>query len=366
MLKAHGHEVFEYTVHNDQIKTMNPFGLSARTLWNPETYSNVRRLIRQNGLQVIHCNNTFPLVSPAVFYAAKAEGAATVQTLHNYRLLCLNAFLFRGQEVCEDCLGQRWAWPGVIRACYRQSRTASWVTAWMLACHRLLGTWQSQVDAHITLNEFGRNKFIEGGIPRARVFIKPNFIRPDPGFAREPGSFALFAGRLSPEKGLFTLLQAWQRLDGIPLKIAGDGPLLQDLRAFVKQHRMSAVEIIGYQDHNEIFSLLKQARFLVFPSIWYECSPVIITEAFACGVPVVASKLGAMAEIIADGRTGLHFAAGDPCDLAEKVAWAWTHPAQTADMGLQARREYEEHYTAERNYRSLMEIYQSAMRNARR
>jgi glycosyltransferase involved in cell wall biosynthesis len=362
LLRAHGHEVFVYTVHNDQIKEMNRFRLAGRTLWNSETYWSVRRIIREHRFKVMHCNNTFPLLSPAIYHAAKIEGAAVVLTLHNYRLLCLNAyFLSRYGQVCEDCLDQSFAWHGVIRACYRQSRAASLVTACMLAFHRLLGTWQSQVDAHITLNEFGRNKFIKGGIPKDRVFIKPNFIWPDPGFSLESGSFALFVGRLSPEKGLFTMLQAWQRLDGIPLRIVGDGPLRKEVQAYVENNRLSAIEFMGYQDHDHIFSILKRARFLVFPSTWYECSPVIINEAFACGVPVVASRLGAMAEIIADGRTGLHFSAGDPDDPAKKVEWAWTHPGRMAEMGLQARKEYEQKYTAERNYEMLMEIYKMAM-----
>lgn len=364
LLRRRGHQVLEYTVHNDQITRMNRLELVARTFWNKESYWSVRRLIREHQIQVVHCDNTFPLVSPALNYAAKTEGAVIVWTLHNYRLFCPNGLLFRNGHVCEDCLGQILAWRGAVRACYRGSSLASSVTACMLAWHRLLGTWQERVDVYIALNQFCRNKFIEGGLQEDKIKIKPTFLPADPGYSDEPGKFALFVGRLSPEKGLSTLLLAWQSLDGVPLKIVGDGPLMEQLRAHLVERSMNAVELLGFRGRQEILGIMKAARFLVFPSTWYECSPLTITEAFACGVPVLASHLGAMANMIDHGHTGLHFAVGDPEDLAEKALWAWMHPRQMAEMGRQAREEYERNYTAERNYEILRDIYGTALISA--
>jgi glycosyltransferase involved in cell wall biosynthesis len=361
LLRDRGHQVFVYTVHNHKITHMTRSQLALQTIWNSDTYRRVRTVIREHQIQIVQCDNTFPLISPAVYYAAKAESVAVVQTLHNYRLFCLNAYFFRNGQVCEDCLSQPFAWRGALRACYRQSFEASWVSAGMLALHRILGTWQKQVDTYIALSQFSLDKFIEGGLPKERLVKKPNFISPDPGFSPETGSFALFVGRLSPEKGLFSLLRAWEALGEIPLKIVGDGPLLKEAQAWVTNRKINAVQFLGHQDRDHLYTIIKNARFLVFPSNWFECLPVTIIEAFACGVPVLASRLGAMKEIVTDGRTGLHFKPGDPNDLAEKVDWAWAHPGQLAEMGLQARKEYEENYTAEHNYRRLMNIYIRAM-----
>jgi glycosyltransferase involved in cell wall biosynthesis len=366
LLRQHSHQVFVYTTHNQTIAQMARFKLAAWTFWNSHTYHRVRTIIREHQIQIVHCDNIFPLVSPAVYYAAKAEGAAVVQTLHNYRLLCLNAYLFRDGQLCEDCLNRQFASRGALRACYRQSPEASWVSAVMLACHRLMGTWQKQVDVHIALSRFCMDKFIEGGLPKEKLVTKPNFISPDPDISPDSGRFALFVGRLSPEKGIFSLLHAWENLRDIPLKIVGDGPLSGVAQSWVMSRRMNVVEFLGYRDHDDIYSLMRDARFLVFPSTWYECSPVTILEAFACGVPVIAPRLGAMKEIVTDGRTGLHFEPGDPDDLADKVGWAWTHPEQVLEMGLQARKAYEENYTAGHNYRMLMEIYMRAMTNTKR
>jgi len=281
-----------------------------------------------------------------------------IQTLHNYRLLCPNAILYRDGGVCEDCLG-RLPWPGVMRGCYRGSRAQTVVVAAMLAVHRWLKTWLEKVDIYIALTEFARRKFIEGALPAEKVVVKPNFVHPDPGVRDGSGNYAIFVGRLSREKGVLTLLAAWELLKDIPLKIAGDGPLVEDVRR--RSQMLGGVEVLGRRDHKDVIGLLKGARFLVFPSEWYECFPVTFVEAFACGVPVIASRLGAMAEIVEDGRTGLHFTPGDPDDLAARVVYAWSHPERMREMGREARAEYEAKYTAERNYQMLMDIYHRAI-----
>ena len=232
----------------------------------------------------------------------------------------------------------------------------------MLAVHRAVGTWKRKVNVYVALTEFARKKFVEGGVPADRIVVKPNFMSRDPGRKDGPGEHALFVGRLSEEKGPQVLLRAFARLAGrVPLKIAGDGPLLEELRQESVAKGLRKFELLGRVGSEEITGLLHTASFLVLPSMWFEGFPMVIAEAFACGVPVIASRLGAMAEIIEDGKSGLHFTAGDEADLAVKVEWAWTHPREMEAMGRAARREFEEKYTSEANYNKLMRIYEMAM-----
>src|SRR5437773_765730 len=204
MLQAHGHEVTQYVLHNDAIDRMSRLEVATRTIWSRRAYREIRELIHSHRPEIAHFNNTFPLISPAAYYAARAEKVGVVQTLHNFRLLCPNALFFRAGRVCEDCLGKSIPWPGVVHKCYRGSRAASATTAAMLAVHRMLGTWREAVDTYIALTDFGRQKFIEGGLPPEKIAVKPNFVHPDPGPGAGTGGYAIFVGRLSEEKGLQT------------------------------------------------------------------------------------------------------------------------------------------------------------------
>jgi glycosyltransferase involved in cell wall biosynthesis len=236
----------------------------------------------------------------------------------------------------------------------------------MLAVHRSRGTWTDEITAYIALSEFVRRKFVNSGFTNDRIFIKPNFVYPDPGpgTRRDRGraaGYALFVGRLSVEKGVDTLLAAWQRIHAeIPLLIIGDGPERMKLEARAASLGVYNVRFSGFLARTEILAAMKGASFLVFPSIWYENFPMTIAEAFACGTPIICSHLGAIAEIVEEGRTGLHFTPGNSKDLEEKAAWALSHPEQMLSMGAEARKEYEEKYTAEKNYRILMSIYERA------
>jgi len=224
----------------------------------------------------------------------------------------------------------------------------------MLSIHWLLGTWTGRVSRYIALTEFMRRKLIEGGLPAHRITVKPNFVAPDPGMGDHGGGYALFVGRLTGEKGVQTLIRGWQHLDGgIPLRIAGAGPLRS-----LADSSPPCIEWLGQRSRAQELALMKRAQVLVFPAEWYEGFPLTIAEAFATGLPVVASRLGAMAELVQDGRTGLLFTPGDPVDLAAKVKWAFAHPNELAEMGRCARQEFASKYTAERNYQFLYDIYQ--------
>lgn len=360
MLEKHGDRVFRYTVHNDRIKGMNSLTLARSTLWNKTTARELRELIRKVRPDVVHFHNSFPIISPAAYYAVKAEGIPLVQTLHNYRLLCPNALFFRDGHVCEDCMGKFVPWPGILHACYRGSKAATGVTAGMLSAHRVLRTYSRMVDIYVALTDFARQKFIQGGLPAKKIAVKPNFVDPDPGIGDGQGGYALFVGRLSLEKGVNTLLAAWGKIGSkIPLKIVGDGPLAT--RVAEASRRIPGIEWLGHKPRQSVLDLMKGAAALIFPSILYEGFPVTIVEAYSVGLPVIASNLGGMSSIIEHNHTGLHFRHGNSEDLAVKVDWAFSHRAELECMRREARQIFDQKYTADQNYEKLIEIYELAM-----
>lgn len=362
LLRSHGHRVVQFTEHNDRIKQMGRWEVARRTIWSSTSVTALRALIRQERPDVVHCANTFPLLSPAVAHAARAEGVAIVQSLHNYRLVCPNAFLLRQGRVCEACLGKRVAWPGVLNKCYRNDRAASAVVATMLAVHRAARTWSHVVSQYVAQTEFARRKFIEGGLPASRIAVKPNFVHPDPGPGSGEGGYVVCVGRLSDEKGLGTLLDAWQQVSpGRQLVVVGEGPLGPQVQAAARHN--DAIRWLGGRAPEEVAAIIGDAACLVQPSIWYESCPKTVLEAFLRGTPVIASRLGSLAELVEDGRTGLHFEPGNAEDLAATVERALDDAGSLASMRRAAREEYERKYAADGNYERLMQIYEIAQRN---
>lgn len=370
-LRARGVNVRVHTVHNDSIQGQHPLGTALGTVWNARSARTLAAVTREHRAEVVHFHNTFPLISPAAYRAARAQGAAVVQTLHNFRLLCANALLFRDGHVCEACVGRTPPWPAVQHACYRGSRAGSAVVATMLTSHRLLRTYERQVDLYIALSGFSRQKLIQGGLPADRLVLKPNFLSGEVARLAEDAApptsgenYALFVGRLSPEKGTTTLLRAWERLgDRLPLRVVGDGPLAPQVAQAAQ--RQGGIELLGRLPAARVLELMRGAKLLVFPSECYENFPMTLIEAFASGLPVVASNLGAMPGIVEHGHTGRLFQPGDPADLAAQVEWLLMHPQEHAAMRQAARREYETHYTEERNVELLLDLYRQAQTRRR-
>lgn len=369
LLSAHGHRVTTFSRSNDELKGQNIAGRlfvsGFETIWSFSSYKKIKQLLADEKPDIAHFHNTFPLISPSAYYACADARVPVVQTLHNYRLLCPAATLLRDGRICESCVGRRVSWPGVVHACYRDSRAATAAVSGMLASHRALRTWNQKVDIYVALSKFAREEFIQGGLPRERIVVKPNFVH-DPGVATSVGDYGLYVGRLSEEKGISVLFSAWSKLTSlVPLQIAGVGPMQEKAVVEIERRGLSQVKLLGYLQPDQVLEVMRGARFLIFPSVWFEGFPMVIAEAFACGVPVIASRLGAMQEIVEDGRTGLHFSAGDAQDLATKIEWAWSHPDLMREMGNSARREYEAKYTPEHNYRALMDIYERVLCVAR-
>jgi glycosyltransferase involved in cell wall biosynthesis len=368
LLRKNRVDVVTYEKHNDEIKDYGREGkflLPFRNMWSRKTYGELKQLLKKEKPDIAHFHNIFYLISPSAYYACREAGVPVVQTLHNFRFFCINGLLLRDGKVCEECLGKS-PWKGVKYACYRDSQIYSFPIALADAIHRLFGTWGNKIDAFIALTEFGKKKFIECGLPEEKIFVKPNFL-PDPPLAKySHKGYAVFVGRISIEKGINLLINAFNMLrlnsiNQLSLKIIGDGPLKDNYEDIVQTGKINNIEFIGRKSFDETMELLRNAQFMVMPSIWYEGFPMVIREAYACGKPVIASRLGAMAELVEDGKTGLLFEPGNPVDLAEKIKWMIEHETECIEMGKNARKVFEEKYTAERNFQILMNIYKQVL-----
>lgn len=364
MLRAAGHAAVEYFVSNRTIATESlaqKAKLAANTIWSFESARRVKELIATECPDVAHVHNTFPLISPSGYSACRELGIPVVQTIHNYRLICPAGILYRDGRACEECIGKATSWPGIAHSCYRESRSQTSILAAMRLFHSELGTWKEAVNAYVAPSRFARDKLIQGGLPAKKILVKPHFVSPDPGCRAVNDGYAAFAGRLSEEKGLRTLLKAWALARArIPLRIIGDGPLRRELKAERERLRLANVQFAGELSHPETIEAIQRARFLVAPSECYETFSMTAAEAAACGVPVIASRHGALAEIVSDRQTGLLFTPSNEQDLAATIDWALDHPAQLAEMGRAARAKYEAEFTAEHNLPQLLSIYEHA------
>lgn len=359
LLRSGGHNVTEFVRRNADL---SGFGVSAAALqapWNRSAYRDLLHQARSVSADVVHIHNTLPQLSPAVFRAAHASGAAVVHTLHNYRWACPKGIFFRDGVPCEDCMGLTVPWPAIRHRCYRDSRVGSTVVATTLAVHNVLGTPQS-ADAYIAAGTFIKEKMTAAGLPGERIYLKPNFLDPDPGPGSGAGGFAMYLGRLSPEKKVDTMLDAWERLEHpVPLKISGDGPMRPQVEAAAS--RMDHIDYLGFAPRDEVNRLLGEAGFLVFTSGTYEAQPLTILESFSRGTPVIAGRIGSMPGMIEDGVTGWLFEPGNPAELAELVSNALKDPDALRRMRSSVRTEFEANYSIEHNLDRLIEIYRKAM-----
>ena len=359
LLREYGHEVFEFLEDNADISRPYPVLVGLQATWNQGIYFAMRRELAKVRPDVLHVHNIMPVISPAVFFAAKEFGIATVQTLHNYKYLCPKGEMFRDGAVCESCLGKSFAWNGVIHGCYRNSHLATLALAASFSAHRALRTWTTKVDRYIALTEFARRKFIKGGFPEEKLVVKPNFLH-DPGVGPGDGDYAVFAGRLSEEKGIPLLLRAWNQLKSpLRLKIIGEGSFEMDVRRAAASNK--SIELLGVISLEEVLEIIGHAKAIVLPFQTYEGMPRVIVESFAKGTPVITANLGAMQTMIKHRQTGLHFKPGDAEDLARSIEWMLANHERWHAMRGAARQCYEENYTPEPNYKMLMEVYAAAL-----
>lgn len=362
LLRSRGVEVRTHIADNVEIDRRSKVRTAIDTIWSLESYRTLRRVLSEFRPDVVHFHNTFPMLSPAVYDACRAQRVPVVQTLHNYRLICPNALCFRDGAVCLDCVGKLVPVPAVKYSCYRGSRLETLGVATMLSVHRVLRTWATKVDAYIALTRFSRDLLVRGGLPVERIYVKPNFLSEDPGVGNHEGGYFLFVGRLSPEKGVSTLLEAWELLgdQAPPLQIAGTGPLAPEVEAAAA--RLRSITFLGQRSRDEVYALMRNAAALVLPSVCFEGFPMTLVEGFATGTPILASDLGNLSSLVVDGETGLLFAPGEPRRLADRVLWLANHPGEARQMARRARAEYEQLYSAKANFTQLMAIYEKVTR----
>lgn len=337
--------------------TVEPgLGAALGAVWSPAHRRQMERRLEAFRPDVVHVHNTFPLISPSIFGAIRQRGIPVVQTLHNYRLLCANALLSRGGRPCEACLGHAFGWRGIWHRCYRDSHGASAVVAGINLVHRLLGTWARHVSAFVALSPFSRGRFVAGGLPAEKIHVRANPVQ-DPGPVAaawdRPRRGVLYVGRLSGEKGILELMAAWQGLD-IPLTVIGGGELAEQVR----QMAPPSVRLTGWQSPEQVSAALSQAALVVAPSTCYENCPTSVIEAMAHGVPVIASDLGAMRDLVRHGETGVLTPTADPAALRKAVTELMAAPERLVTMGLAARALFEDAYAPGPAMDRLIDLYQ--------
>ena len=359
MLRDAGHHVETVHVKNEEVRGFAAVQVALESLWSRTSYKLVDEKLRERAFDVVHVQNFFPKLSPSVYAAARKHGVAVVQSLRNYRLLCPATTLYRNAKICEECLHKTFKYPGVMHGCYRNSVMTSAAVAAMTGIHSLKGTWREAVDLYISLSESSRAKFVEAGMPSDKITVKGNVVHPDPGPGDGRAGYVLFVGRLTREKGVQTLLAAWNRLEtDWSLKIVGDGLLAPEVKSFCA--RQKNAEWLGPRSASEVYELMGAAGLLIVPSEWCEPFGRVVIESFAKGTPVLASNMAAMAELVEHGQTGLLFRPGDSEDLAEKIKWAAEHREQLLAMRPLARRCYEKKYTVAQNCTALIAAYELA------
>jgi glycosyltransferase involved in cell wall biosynthesis len=363
MLRTRGHEVFEYVVDNKEIDQRRLISVGIRSVWNGDHYQRVKTLVRRIKPDIVKVDNYFPLLSPSIFEAAKSMGVSTVLSVRNYRLVCASGTLFRDGRICTDCIAGGSALPAIRHRCFHNSylRTASVVLSTGYA--HLRGTWMNSVDRYIAVSEIVKKLLVSGGFSADKISVKPNSIQ-DTGPGDGSGKFAIYVGRLTEEKGIRTLLAAWEKVGArMPLKVIGDGPLEELVQQAAK--RAPCIEYLGRRALAEVCEHIGRAAVLVFPSEWLEPFGRTIVEAYSKGTPVVAANTESMQDMIEDGQTGVLFKAGDSDDLAGKVLSLANNIHGLNRMRIGARARYLKLYSEEHTYSEMMDIFARALSNKR-
>ena len=370
LLQNKNHKIITFVRDNKSIRNYMPIKkvtFVVNTIFSFDTYRKLRKIVTEEKPDIAHAHNIFPLISPAVYYILKRYNIPIVQTVHNYRLLCLNGlFLTNNGKICEKCKKGNFFY-GILNKCYHKSYLQSFVMAITIFIHRIfLKTFSRKIDTFISPSKFLKEKLIEGKIPEEKIIVKPHFIeceRIKPSY--EFDNYAVYMGRLSKEKGLFTLVRAFKNIMNITLKIVGDGPIRKDLENYIDRERIKNVQFLGYINGDDRFDVLKKAMFMLFPSECYENMPYTILESFACGVPVVASRIGGLKELVIDGYNGLLFEPGNIEDLKQKIVNLLNSRELLLKMRYNARKTAEERFSEKKGYENLIEVYQKA-KNPRR
>jgi glycosyltransferase involved in cell wall biosynthesis len=362
MLERGGVEVYSFDRCNDDLDESTPLTkltAAKNTIWSTRARAELRRLIRRVRPDVVHVHNTFALLSPSIYGAAKSEGVPVVQTLHNFRFFCPSALFLRNGKPCEECV-DRGLLQSVRYRCYRGSIGATATVASMLSLHRAIGTFSRQIDRYIVLTNFARAKASRAGIPNSKIVVKPNFLPDPPSPGEGRGGYVIYVGRLLEGKGTETLVRAWRELPDIRLKIVGDGALRARLEAIARENDLN-IEFTGRLGRAAVLEALKEAALTVIPSECYEGFPMVVAESYACGTPVLAARNGSLDTLVGQGVTGGTFAVGVPEDLAGAVRELLSMPAALEQMRANARAHFDANLVEQRNLSILMHTYRGLL-----
>lgn len=364
LLRKNGHEVCFYGKYNDAIDKWSLFRkirLFFEIPWSTTAQKELTTILEEQKYDIVHIHNIFPQFSISIYETLKRFNLPFVHTLHDFRLFCANAFLFRNGRVCELCPTKHYLYSVKYR-CFQNSLLKSIPSAFMIKYSKKNEN-TLHPDYYIVLTEFAKSKIVDFGINPRRIFIKPNFISEQLSSSKETLNYAAFVGRLSKEKGIDIILKSLQakKCKKIPIKVIGDGPLSVYVEQKIKEFGLKQIDILGLKSHRETIEYIKKARFLIMPSLCYESFPVTLIEAMAMGTPVIATNIGALGYLIRNHETGILTSPGDVEDLANKITWLWEHDEERKKMGENARKEFEEKYTPEKNFKILMNIYEKAI-----
>lgn len=364
LLQRYGHAVEQYTVGPPEQTGLSAVRAGMKAVWNVEAGRDVAQAIERFRPDVVHVHTPFPLLSPVVFRVASRLGVPAVTTQHSFRYSCIAATCFRNGSICEDCVGKRLKYPGIVHRCYHDSRSASTALTVSLTLHREIGTFHRHVSQFLSLTAFAKDLLVRDGIPAAKVTIKPNFV-PDPGDPTTPATdrpYVAFIGRLIDVKGVRTLLAAWRlaNTQSLQLKVAGDG----DLRSLVEASARddASIEFLGWLDEDAVTALMAEAVCVVVPSEWYEAGqPLVTLRSLSVGTPVLVSDLENLSREVIDDDAGSTFRVGDPASLADELNRLTTTSDDLRSLRQRARASYLRRYSPEVNIRMLEKVYRAAM-----
>lgn len=358
ILKKNGHKVITYTRDNKEINNslLKKILLPFTTIWSFKTYRDVKKIIKKEQIDIVHCHNTFPLISPSVYYAARKRKVPVVQTIHNFRFLCPNAILYRNNKVCEECLINKNFKQAIKNKCYRNSKLQTFVVIKMLKIHRKLGTYK-RIN-YIFLTDFNRNKFNNLiDINGSNVFIKPNFVERKYNYKRQlklDNSF-VYIGRLDENKGIRFLVDAWKDIKDYELHIYGEGSYKDYVLESTSKNNY--IKYFGFQDQKEIFEDLTKSQGLILPSECYEGFPMTIAESYSLGVPVLSSDIGNHAMIVNKSKAGCVYDLDNKESFRKKLEDIVKSNKKYSDN---AKKYYEEVLSPKKNYEELINIYENA------
>jgi glycosyltransferase involved in cell wall biosynthesis len=363
ILESKGFSVVFYSRDNKETSRYSlaqKLFLFPNTFFSLRTYRDIKKIATEFKPDVAHIHNTFPLISPSIYSALKRAKIPIVQTIHNFRFLCPNGQFYSKGEICERCKNGNYI-SAIVRKCYRSSYILSFLYAASIWLHRILGTFSKKVDKALCLSDFTASKLTERLFCPGKTVVISNFLNADFTSDCHREKYAVFIGRLSKEKGLLTLIRAFEGIKEFNLKIMGDGPMAEQLKEYVRRNKISNVELLGFIDGGKRFEILKKAMFSIIPSEWYENQPMAVLEAFAFGVPVIASKIGSLEEIVEDGKNGLLFQMGNSNDLRDKIKHFIDNTGKRMICSEYARYCAETKYSAETNCSKLLKIYKEVI-----